>query len=75
MEDGDIPDDNIQASHTSNPERLAKHSRLNGDSMWAAGSTNDALKPWIQADIGNLQFFNNFNYPIDLHVPFLEDRK
>ena len=54
MENGDIPDSNIQASHENKDvtDRNAEHGRLNGSSLWAAFSQDDALQPWIQADIG-----------------------
>ncbi len=57
MENGDIPDDNIQASHEApGSNRKAEYGRLNGSSRWAAGGSDDALEPWIQADIGNLNY-------------------
>ena len=48
MENGDIPDGNIQASSAYYPGYPEWHARLNGGSCWSArGATS-----WIQADIG-----------------------
>ena len=50
MENGDIPDENIRASHEriKNP---AKKGRLNGPSFWSTHQYR-SVQPWIQADIG-----------------------
>ena len=52
MENGDIPDENIRASHehSKNP---AKKGRLNGKSFWSTyRDTYPSNQSWIQADIG-----------------------
>ena len=50
MENGDIPDGNIQASSLFDSNYPAHDGRLNANRYWAAqGSTH---QPWIQADIG-----------------------
>ena len=49
MENGDIPDENIQASSEYSSYNMhAYKARLNAATAWAAN--NDI--PWIQADIG-----------------------
>ena len=49
MENGDIPNENIEASHQYSSYPASK-ARLNGIKFWAcAGSL---ASPWIQADIG-----------------------
>ncbi len=60
MENGDIPDENIQASHIGRHlTRLAKDGRLNGPESWAAGYNDPTPQPWIQVDIGTSYFFQN----------------
>ncbi|XP_072025497.1 hyalin-like [Amphiura filiformis] len=49
MENGDIPDGNIQASSSLYP---AQGGRLNGVSKWATDLHAASIPPWIQADIG-----------------------
>ena len=51
MENGDIPDENIEAScYYSYTERLPSDGRLNGLSFWACNG--NVIAPWIQANIG-----------------------
>ena len=51
--DGDIPNENIQASdHHANHD--AWKGRLNGTSLWIV--KGDRVNPWIQADIGYQTF-------------------
>ena len=51
MENGDIPDENIRASHERNDKR-AKKGRLNGKSFWSTyKGTYPSNQSWIQADI------------------------
>ena len=49
MENGDIPDGNIQASSYYSGAYPPHNGRLNGGSYWYAYKDN---QPWIQADIG-----------------------
>ena len=56
MENGEIPDGNIQASHDPTQLSKAKNGRLNDDRRWSAGSRSNAIKPWIQADIGDFYY-------------------
>ncbi len=64
MENGDIPDNSIQAIHEttynrSGVTRMAKDGRLNGASGWSpAGNLGPNENPWIQADIGNYGYFD-----------------
>ena len=46
MENGDIPDENIKASHVG---RDPWEARLNGQTFWYC--SGDIIAPWIQADI------------------------
>ena len=51
MENNDIPDGNIKASSTSDPDiNQPFNARLNGLSCWAG--LKGEISPWIQADIG-----------------------
>ena len=49
MENGDIPDINIQALSYYTSNYYAHYGRLNGGKFWY---TRSSTKPWIQADIG-----------------------
>ncbi|XP_072022651.1 lactadherin-like [Amphiura filiformis] len=50
MENGDIPDENINAS--SSTIRGARHGRLNGPYPWSTAPLHPAGSEWIEADIG-----------------------
>ena len=50
MENHDIPDGNIKASSIRNKYYDAYNARLNSYSIWWA--EEDAVSPWIQADLG-----------------------
>ena len=50
MENGDIPDENIEASVSDN-NKSPWNARLNGESYWRVAK-HKASSPWIQADIG-----------------------
>ena len=50
MENGDIPDANIQAIVSTYSDYPARNGRLSGTQLWSVpGSVSN---PWIQADIG-----------------------
>jgi len=53
MENGDIPNENIQASSIYDSNYAAWNARINGLSPWVAGNEDNA---WIQADIGYQTF-------------------
>ena len=50
MENGDIPNQNIQASSIFSPYYPAWNARLNGPLGWISPARE--VNPWIQADIG-----------------------
>ena len=54
VENGDIPDENLEASHwlTSWPGYTPENGRLNGPDAWAVPFA--VYNPWIQVDIGYL---------------------
>ncbi len=50
MENGDIPDESIQASSHIDDKWAPAGGRLNGDSSWTAVDGEE--EEWIQANIG-----------------------
>ena len=75
MENGDIPDGNID-SWRDIGSRPDEKGRLNGNFSWAPGSSNNGIRPWIQADIGiSYLYIRTIKLLMSIFVPLLDTRK